>query len=180
MRFAIRLQVAFRFSINMKYSAQTLRVKYGCKPSSIAILALAVFSLTAGMAYIAYTVPDARLTRLLSKLLSPEAPAIVYWALTAVTGVLSVLAVGISIKGRGITYVELNNNGALLPSCSLPPKLFLMPYKSIRKIQVVEVQGHPMVVISSAAGESHLVSKQFSSSKDFSAFLLALEQRRHV
>lgn len=164
----------------MKTTMKTLRFKYGYKPFAVVILALAVFSLTAGAAYIAHTVPDVRFTRLLSKLISPEAPAIAYWTLTAITGVLSILAVSISIKGAGgITHVELNNVGALVPSASMSSKPFLMPYKSIRQIQVVEVQGYPMAVISSVVGESRLISKQFASPKDFSAFLLALEQRRH-
>ena len=167
-------------TITMTTKTQSLRFKYGWKPFAVVILALVVFSLTAGMAYIAHTVPDVRFTRLLSKLVSPEAPAIAYWTLTAITGVLSVLGVAIAIKAAGaVTHVELNSTGALLPSASLSSRPFLMPYKSIRQIQVVEVQGHPMAVISSTVGESRVISKQFASPKDFSAFLLALEQRRH-
>jgi hypothetical protein len=164
----------------MKTTTQTLRFKYGYKPGQVVILALFVLALTAGMAYIAYTVPDARFTRLIAKLFSPDAPAIVYWVLTAVTAVLSVSAIVVSIKGAGaVTSVELNASGALVPSASIASKPFLMPYKSIRQIQVVEFQGYPIAVISSSVGESRLISKQFASPKEFSAFLLALEQRRH-
>lgn len=159
---------------------QILRFKYKFTASSAVLMVLAAFAVTVSLGYIAYIPPDARLTRLLSRLLSPEAPSMVFWGLTALSFFASIFVTHAAFSSfNSINHVELGPSGALVPSASISMSPIMIPYRSIRGIQVMNVHNHQMAVISSSVGESRLLSKFFASPSDFTAFLLALEQRRH-
>jgi hypothetical protein len=158
-----------------------LRFKYKFTASSAILMVLAAFAVTASIFYIAYANPDSRLTRLLSVFFSSEALPKFYWGLAALSFVASlyVLRFAFSVS-NAINHVELGPNGAIVPSASISMSPISIPYSAIRKIQVVNVQNHQLAVISSSIGEARLISKFFATPSDFTAFLLALEQRRHA
>jgi hypothetical protein len=159
---------------------QTLRFKYKFTTSSAVLMVLAAFAVTVSLGYFASHPPDARLTRLLSRLLSPEAPFIVFWGLTALSLFASIFATRAAFSSsNSINHIELGPSSALLPSASITMSPITIPYRFIRQIRVMNIQNHQMAVISSSVGESRLLSKFFASPGDFTAFLLALEQRRH-
>jgi hypothetical protein len=161
-------------------SNETLRFEYRFTAFSAVLMVIAAFAVTAGLGYIAYTNPEYRLTTLLSRLLSPSAPPLVFWALTILCFLASLFALRVAIRAPGsISHVELGPTGALVPQASVSMKPITIPYSSIRNIQVKDIQGQQMAVISSSVGESRLLAKFFATPSDFTAFLLALEQRRH-
>jgi hypothetical protein len=160
-------------------SNETLRFEYKFTASSAVLMVVAAFAVTAALGYIAYTNPESRLTTLLSKLLSPSAPPLVFWALTILCFMAALFTLRFAIRAPGsISHVELGPNGALVPLASVSMKPITIPYGSIRDIQVKDIQGQQMAVISSTVGESRLLAKFFTTPSDFTAFLLALEKRR--
>jgi len=157
-----------------------LRFKYKIPAGSRMLMVIAAIAVTASMGYIAYTNPDVRLTRTLARLFSHSAPPMIYWGFTAL-GFLATLVVifAASRSSNAVNYVELGSAGAFVPSASISMSPITIPYKSIRSIQVINLNKHQMAVISSSVGEARLGSQFFSSPYDFKAFLLTLEQRRH-
>ena len=156
-----------------------LRFNYKINASSTILMVVGTFALTASIGYIAYTTPDLRLTRLL-ELVSPEFPSLFFWSLTALTSLCCIFAVHFAFSSlNSIGYVELGPNGAFVPSASLSMTPITIPYRSIKQIQVVKIEKHQMAIISSSIGEARILSKFSSSPRDFTEFLLALEQRRH-
>ena len=143
-------------------------------------MVLAAISVTAGIGYIAYANPEVRITRLLPGVFSPEAPTMIFWALTVLSLAATLFTLSVAFKSlNSVNYVELRPNDAFVPSASISMSPIAIPYRSIRQIQIVNIQNQQMAVISSSVGEARLLSKFFTTAGDFTAFLLALEQRRH-
>ncbi|MFC3686651.1 hypothetical protein [Hydrogenophaga luteola] len=162
-------------------SNETLRFDYKFTATSAVTMVIAAFAVTAGLGYIAYTNPETRLTMVISRLLSPSVPPIIFWALTALCFIAALFTLHVAFRAsRSISHVELGPNGALVPLASISMKPITIPYGSIRNIQVKDIQGQQLAVISSTVGESRLLAKFFATPSDFTAFLLALERRRHA
>lgn len=159
---------------------QSLRFKYKFTAASAVLMVLAACAVTAGLGYIAYANPDVRLMRFLGRLISPDARPMVFWGLAALSSIATVFAIRVAFSSsNSINYVELGPKGAFVPSASISMSPINIPYSSIRQIKVMSVQNQQMAVISSSIGEARLLSKCFATPGDFTAFLLALEQRRH-
>jgi hypothetical protein len=159
---------------------QTIRFNYKFSSSSAVLMVLAAMAVTVGIGYLAYANPDVRITRLLSGVLSPEAPPMIFWALTGLSFVATLFTLVVAFKSfNSVNYIELRPNDAFVPSASISMSPIAIPYRSIRQIKIVNVQSYQMAVISSSVGEARLLSKFFTTAGDFTAFLIALEQRRH-
>jgi len=159
--------------------SQTLRFKYRLPTISAVLMVLAALATTAGLAYIAYTNPDSRITRLLTRALSPEAPPFFFWGLTVLSLLASMAVLWFAIRTQGgIRYVELGPTSTLVPKASISMSPITIPYGAITKIQVTNIPGQQMAVISSTVGESRLLSKSFATSGEFTAFLQALQARQ--
>ena len=157
-----------------------LRFRYRLSAGNLILMAVAAIAVTASMGYLAQINPDVRLTRTLARMLSPSAPPMIYWGLTTLGCLATLYVFFAAIKmSNAVNYVELGPTGAFVPSASISMSPITIPYRSIRNIQVIDVQKHQMAVISSSVGEARLGSQCFSTPRDFTAFLLALEQRRH-
>lgn len=161
-------------------TSQVLRFKYKLPAISAALMVVAALAVTAGLGYIAYTNPDTRITRMLTRALSPEAPPIFFWSLAVLSLLASMIVLRVAMRSQsGASYVELGLTGALVPKASISMSPITIPYSAITQIQVINIPGQQMAVISSAAGDSRLLSKSFSAPSDFIAFLKALQERRH-
>lgn len=160
-------------------TSQILRFKYKLPAISAVLMVLAAFAVTAGLGYIAYTNPDSRITRLLARVLSPEAPPFFFWGLTVLSLLASAIVLRVAIRSQsGVSYVELGLTSALVPKASLSMSPITIPYSAIRQIKVINIQGQQMAVISSSVGESRLLSKSFTAPSEFTAFLQVLQERR--
>lgn len=156
------------------------RFKYKLPASSAVLMVLAALAATAGIGYIAYMKPDSRITRLLARMLSPEALQFVLWGGAAFALIATVIVLRFAIRTQnGLSYLELGSTGALVPKASLSMPPITIPYGAITQIQVTNIQGQQMAIISSAVGESRLLSKSFSTPNEFTSFLQTLQERRN-
>jgi hypothetical protein len=142
-------------------------------------MVLAALAPTAGIGYIAYTKPDFYRIRLLARILSPEALQLVFWGLTAFGLFATVIVLRFAIRTQSaVSFVELGSIGALVPRASISMSPITIPYNSITQVQVTNIQGQQMAIISSSVGESRLLSKSFATQSEFTSFLQALQERR--
>ena len=157
------------------------RFKYKLPAMSAALMVLAAFAATAGIGYIAYTKPDSRITRLLARILSPEALQFVFWGLAAFGLFATVMVIRFAIRTQsGVSYVELGAIDVLVPKASISMSPVAIPYDAITQVQVINIQGQQMAIISSSVGESRLLSKSFATPSEFTSFLQVLQERRKL
>lgn len=160
-------------------TSKAQRFKYQLPAISAVLMVLAALAATTGIGYIAYAKPDSRITRLLAKILSPEALPFIFWGFTALCLFASVIAIRFAIRTQsGVSYVELNTKGALVPKASLSMSPITIPYGAITQVRVTNIQGQQMAIISSSVGESRLLSKSFATPSEFTSFLQDLQGRR--
>ena len=161
-------------------TSQILRFKYKLPATSAVLMVLAALAVTVSLGYIAYTNPDIRITRFLTKVLSPEAPPFFFWGLTVLCFFASVIVIRIAIRSQsGVSYVELGPTSILVPKASISMSWITIPYDAIKQIRVINIPGQQVAIISSPAGESRLLSKSFAAPSEFTAFLQALQELRH-
>lgn len=155
------------------------RFKYKLPAMSAVLMVLAALTATVGIGYIAYTKPDSRITRLLARIFSPETLQFVFWGLTAFGLFATVMVLRFAIRTQsGVSFVELGSIGALVPKASISMSPITIPYGAITQVQVMNIQGQQMAIISSSVGESRLLSKSFATPSEFTSFLQALQERR--
>lgn len=160
--------------------SQTLRFKYKLPAISAVLMVLVTFATTAALGYIAYTNPAFHRTRLLTRLLSPEALPIFFWGLTIISLIASLIVLQFAIRTQyGMRYVELGPMSALVPKAGLSMSPITIPYNTITQIQIMNIHGKKIAIIFSMVGESRLFAKSFLTSGEFTTFIQVLQERRH-
>lgn len=144
------------------------------------LMVLVSFAATAGIGYIAYMKPGSRMTRLLIRILSPEATQFIFWGATIFGLIATVIVLRFAIRTQnGLGYLELGPTGALVPKASISMSPITIPYGAITQVQITNIQGQEVAIVSSEVGESRLLSKAFATPNEFMSFLHALQERRN-
>ncbi|WP_255991617.1 hypothetical protein [Chitinolyticbacter albus] len=158
----------------------TLVFQYRLPAVNAILMVLAAFATTGGLGYFALHAPDARITRTISTLFSPEAAPLFLWALTAISFTATLLVVWFAVHSQTrVHHVELGSSHIVAPQASLSSKSISIPYTSISQLQVVKVSGQKMAIISSGKNQSRLLENSFSSTDRFLKFLHVLHERRN-
>lgn len=158
---------------------QTLRFSYKLSAMRATLMVVVALGVTAGLGYIAYANPDSRYTRLFARVLSPEIAPYFWWGLTFLALIASAIVIWFAIRSQSAPpYVELGPTNALVPQGSLTMVTLAIPYSAITQIQILNIPGQQMAVISSPFGTSRLISKSFKSPGEFTSFIQALQGRR--
>lgn len=157
---------------------QTIRFNYKFSNLSALIMVLVAICVTAVLCYLAYENPDVRFSRQISRLISPQAPALIYLGLAFFSLITTVFSLVFAFKSfNAINYIELGPEGAFVTNASLSMSPMTIPYNSITNIQVVNVRNQKLAVITSSIGEARLLEQFFESPGDFNSFISALQQR---
>lgn len=159
---------------------QKLRFYYKLPLANALVMVALSIVITALMAHYAVNIPDAKYTRLLVRLVSPDAPVYFYSGLTVLSLFCSVFAIVFAVKSQiGGKYITLDTTSAIVPLASLSMKKIAIPYRQISRIQLLSIKKLKIILIQSTVGESRLSEKSFASPNEFTRFYLELQRRRN-
>jgi hypothetical protein len=160
---------------------KTLRFKYKLPVSSALLMVMLTIGLTLFSGFVAYTNPDFRITRLLTKLFSPDAPSIFFWVLTILSGLSSLFVLWFVFRTQKAGgFIELGESSLFVPKANIAMSYFAIPYDSINDVATITLSGQRMLFIKSTVGESRLSSKWFATAEEFAEFHQELLQRKKI
>jgi hypothetical protein len=161
------------------HSNETLRYEYKFTATNALVMVMSAFAVTVACGYIAYTNPESSFSRLADKLGLQNVLPIFFWALTFACTMATLLCLRIAFSATGsLSHVELGSDGIVVPEATVSMKPISIPYTSITNIQLNDIKGQQMAIISSNVGESRLFAKYFHAPIDFTKFLMELDKRR--
>jgi hypothetical protein len=114
-----------------------LRFKYKITASSIILMVLAAFAVTASIWYAAYANTDSRLTRFLSRFVASDALPNLCWGHAALTSAAAIYVLRFTFSSyQARSHVEPGPKGAFIPSASIYMSPITTPYSAIKKFRL--------------------------------------------